>query len=73
MKSFAPEVAQFADGVSAEQQIESVNPASLVHGVVEVEEGLGLTVLGTLLIPKTPMDIHREHFPRSLLQHIEYL
>lgn len=73
MKSFAPEVAQFAAGVSAEQQMESVNPASLVQGVGEVEDGLGLTVLGTLLIPKYPIEKQSEHFPRSLLQQMEYL
>ena len=67
MKSFAPEVPQLAVGVSSEQQIESENPASFVHDVVDVEG----TLLGTLLMPKYPTARHSEHFPLSLLQQME--
>ena len=45
MKSFAPEVPQLACGVSAEQQMESGYPASLVHGVVVGEGGSQKTKL----------------------------
>ena len=69
MKSLAPDVPQLAVGESSEQQIESVDPASLVHDVVAVEG----TLLGTLLIPKYPTAKQREHLPRSRLQQIEYL
>ena len=43
IKSFAPEVPQLADGESSEQQIESENPSSFVHDVVDVDG----TLLGT--------------------------